>query len=80
MHVRLLRFTLHNLAKLAVHRIVRREVQEMIAFDARVPFTDDRYPDQVLIIGPSAGGRLLTIARQRKYTATAIPAGGEPVS
>jgi hypothetical protein len=61
MDVQRLRWSDHNESKLAAHGIARREVVEVLDVDAWVPATDDRYPNQVRIIGPTVSGRFLTL-------------------
>jgi hypothetical protein len=51
-----------NIAKLREHRIAPSEVDSMLAVDAWVIALHADHPDQVRIIGPTAAGRLLTIA------------------
>jgi hypothetical protein len=51
-----------NLAKLAAHNISRREVHQLVDRDLYVVDVRPDYPDQVRVTGPTAAGRLLTVA------------------
>ncbi|HEU5316530.1 MAG TPA: hypothetical protein VFX49_10495 [Chloroflexota bacterium] len=51
----------HNLIELAGHRITRGEVESVVDNDAWVAYVHPRYPEQVRVIGPTSGGRFLTV-------------------
>ena len=55
----------HSIEKLATHDISPEEVEEIRIGDGWMNYTHVAYPDQVRIIGPTADGRLLTIALER---------------
>ena len=61
MEIRRLVWWRDNLAKLAAHRIVQREVLEVVALDRWAVYGHPDYPNQVRIVGPTRSGRLITV-------------------
>ena len=62
MEVRRLLWWQENVEKLAVHGITQDEVLEVIELDWWVVYVHPDYPEQVRIVGPTRGGRLITVA------------------
>lgn len=62
MEIRFLVWDARNIAKLAAHDITLEEVEAVLDRDEWVPATHEEYPDQVRMIGPTSGGRMLTVA------------------
>ena len=62
MEIRELAWDPANLGELAVHGVARREVDQVVDRDLYVVDVHPDDPDQVRVTGPTAAGRLLTIA------------------
>jgi hypothetical protein len=60
--IRRLEFWPANVAKLRVHGISQAEVQSMVALDDWGIGGHDDYPVQIRVTGPTAAGRLITVA------------------
>jgi hypothetical protein len=57
-----LEFLPANVAKLRAHGISQAEVRSMVAADDWVMGGHDDYPGQIRVTGPTAAGRLITVA------------------
>jgi hypothetical protein len=57
-----LEFLPANVAKLREHGISQAEVRSVIAMDDWVVGVHEDYPNQIRVTGPTAAGRLLTVA------------------
>jgi uncharacterized DUF497 family protein len=64
-----------NVAKLATHGIRWEEVQEMVDLD-EYAFFDSDYSGQVRVVGPTASGRLITVAMEDMGNGTFRPISG----
>lgn len=62
MEIKALEWREANVTKRRAHCIEPDEVQEIVDLDAWVSTTHDDYPAQARLVGPTNGGRLLTIA------------------